>query len=263
MTKNNMDKVIFAELRGELTARRDELIRLRQSLNQSWQNLHEPETELEENASKETLSRELQQRSESVQTEIRNIDSALTRMAEGDYGRCEACRRPIRVKRLQAVPWARHCVKCAGLREAFPSDEEEGADTAVRVGAGEFSDDELRETILDELRSDGRVETEELVITCEEGVVYLEGILPSEAKHEVLIEIVQDLLDIENVVDSIRIDRQPWERIERRPDRRRSDPRAEVLAGEEEEADVDPYTSFETGEPMAPPDELIPGNSHR
>ena len=261
MAKNNMDKAIFAELREQLTLRRDELIRLRQSLNQSWQNLHELETELEENASKETLSRELQQRSESVQTEIRNIDTALTRMAEGDYGRCEACRRPIRVKRLQAVPWTAYCVKCAGLREAFASDDDESA--AVKVGQGGFTDDELRESILDELRSDGRVETEELVITCDEGVVYLEGILPSEAKHEVLIEIVQDLLDIENVVDSIRIDRQPWERIERRPDRRRSDPRAEVLAGEEEDADVDPYTSLETGEPMVPPDELIPATSHR
>ncbi len=261
MAKNNMDKAIFSELREELTARRGELILLRQSLNASWQQLHEPETELEENASKETLSRELQQRSESVQTEIRNIDTALTRMAEGDYGRCEACRRPIRVKRLQAVPWARYCVKCAGLREAFNAQDIE--DAAVKVGEGEFTDDELRETILDELRSDGRVESQELVITCDEGVVYLEGILPSEAKHEVLLEIVQDVLDIENVVDSIRIDRQPWERSERRPDRGRSDPRAEVLAGEEEDADVDPYTSLETGEPMAPPDELIPENSRR
>jgi DnaK suppressor protein len=260
MAKNNMDKAIFAELREELTTRRGELILLRQSLNASWQQLHEPETELEENASKETLSRELQQRSESVQTEIRNIDTALTRMAEGDYGRCEACRRPIRVKRLQAVPWARYCVKCAGLRETFNAQDIE--DAAVKVGEGEFTDDELRETILDELRSDGRVESEELVITCEEGVVYLEGILPSEAKHEVLLEIVQDVLDIENVVDSIRIDRQPWERSERRPDRGRSDPRAEVLAGEED-GDVDPYTSLETGEPMAPPDELIPENSRR
>ena len=41
MAKNNMDKAIFAELREELTLRREELIRLRQSLNASWQNLHE------------------------------------------------------------------------------------------------------------------------------------------------------------------------------------------------------------------------------
>jgi DnaK suppressor protein len=261
MAKNNMDKAIFAELREELTARRAELIRLRQTLDQSWQNLHEPETELEENASKETLSREMQQRSESVATELRNIDTALTRMAEGDYGRCEACRRPIRVKRLQAVPWARHCVKCAGMREAF--NPQDLTDTAVKVGEGEFSDDELRETILDELRSDGRVESEELVVTCDEGVVYLEGILPSEAKHQVLMEIVQDVLDIENVVDGIRIDRQPWERRERRPDSGRPDePNADELAGEDD-GDVDPFTSLETGEPMAPPDELIPENPKR
>jgi DnaK suppressor protein len=261
MAKNNMKKAIFAELREELTARRAELIRLRQTLNQAWQELQEPESELEEKASKETLSREMQQRSENVQTEIRHIDTALTRMAEGGYGRCEACRRPIRVKRLQAVPWARHCVKCAGLREAFDTQDIE--DAAVKVGEGAFSDDELRETILDELSSDGRVDSEELVVTCDEGVVYLEGILPSEAKHQVLLEIVEDVLDIENVVDSIRIDRQPWERRERRPDDGRPAPRAEVLAGEEEDADVDPFTSLETGEPMAPPDELISGNSHR
>jgi len=261
MAKNNMDKAIFAELREVLAARRAELIRMRQALDQSWQNLHEPETELEENASKETLSREMQQRSESVAVEIRNIDTALTRMAEGDYGRCEACRRPIRVKRLQAVPWARHCVKCAGLREAFnPQDLE---DTAVKVGQGEFTDDELRETILDELRSDGRVESEELVVTCDDGVVYLEGILPSEAKHQVLMEIVEDVLDIENVVDSIRIDRQPWERRERRPDDGQPDePDADELAGEKD-GGVDPFTSLETGEPMAPPDQLIPENPER
>jgi DnaK suppressor protein len=261
MAKNNMDKAIFGELREELTVRRAELIQLRHTLNESWQNLHEPETELEENASKETMSREMQQRSESVQTEIDNIDTALTRMAEGDYGRCEACRRPIRIKRLRAVPWTRYCVKCAGQREAFAAGSLEGR--AVAIGEGEMTDDELRETILDELQSDGRVETEELVITCEDGVVYLEGFLPSETRHQVLLEIVQDVLDIENVVDSIRIDRQAWERIERRPDRTRTEPRAEVLAGEEEDGDVDPYTSLETGEPMAPPDELIPENPGR
>jgi DnaK suppressor protein len=238
MAKNNMDKAIFTELREELTARRGELLQLRQSLNESWQHLHEPETELEENASKATLSREMQQRSENVQTEIRNIDTALTRMAEGDYGRCAACRRPIRVKRLQAVPWTRYCVKCAGQREAFPSND--GEDAPNKVGEGAYTDDDLRDTILGELRGDGRVESEELVITCDEGVVYLEGILPSEAKHQVLLEIVEDVLDIENVVDSIRIDGQPWERRERRPGYGRFDSRAEDLVGEEEEAGMDP-----------------------
>jgi DnaK suppressor protein len=258
MGKNNMDKAVFAELREELTARRAELIDLRNTLKRSWQDLNEPASELEETASKEGLSREKQQRSESVHAEIRNIDTALTRMAEGDYGRCEACRRPIRVQRLRAVPWTRYCVKCAGMREQFASGPVEGG--AVATGGGELTDDETREMIVDELRSDGRVETEELVISCEDGVVYLEGVLPSHAKHQVLLEIVHDGLDIEEVVDSIRIDRQPWERRERRPDSGQPDaPDAEALAGEED-GDVDAYTSLETGEPMAPPDRLVPEN---
>ena len=261
MARTNMDKAVFSELRGELTARRAELINLRQTLTRSWQELQEPESELEESASKETMSRGVQQRSEAVQAEIRNIDTALTRMAEGDYGRCEACRQPIRVQRLKAVPWARHCVKCAGMREKF---EAGGIDTpAVAAGRGEMADDEMREMILDELQTDGRVETEELVISCEDGVVYLEGMLPSDQKHQVLLEIVHDVLDLEEVVDSIRIDRQPWERRERRPDSGRPDePDAEALAGEDEE-EVDSYTSLETGEPMTPPDEFIPESPER
>lgn len=261
MPKDNMDKAIFSELRQELMTRRAELIDRQKALIESLQRLNEPESELEENASKGTLSREMEQRSEIVRTELRNIDTALTRMAEGDYGRCEACRRPIRVKRLRAVPWTRYCVKCAGMREAFAPG---GIETpAVSVGGGELTDDELREAILDELRTDGRVETEELVISTEDGVVYLEGLLPSEAKHQILLEILHDVLDIEEVVDSLRIDRQPWERNERRPDRGQPGHSAESLAGEEEDADVDPYTSLDTNEPMAPPDELIPENPKR
>jgi hypothetical protein len=102
------------------------------------------------------------------------------------------------------------------------------------------------------------VETEELEISCEKGVVYLEGVLPSEAKHQILLEIVSDVLDFNEVIDNVSIDRQPWERRERRPDSRGRGRRAEELAGEESEADVDTRTSLETGEPMAPPDEFIP-----
>lgn len=82
------DTEAFAEIRENLLDRRRELIDLRRSLDESWQRLHEPEKELEETASKATLSRGMEQRSESIQTEIRNIDIALTKMEEGGYGRC-------------------------------------------------------------------------------------------------------------------------------------------------------------------------------
>jgi DnaK suppressor protein len=261
MAKKMMDKLIFFELREELLKRRDELIDRRHTLNDAWQRLHEPETELEETASKATLSSEMQQRLETLQTEIGNIDIALGRMVQGGYGRCEACRRPIRVKRLQALPWARHCVKCARMREHLP---DRGTDaTSIARGHGVMTDDEMREAIMEEVAVDGRVETEELVISSEDGVVYLEGFLPSHTKREILLEIVHDVLETGDVVDSIRIDRQPWEREARRPDSGQPGQPAAFLVGEEEDADGDPFTSHETGEPMAPPDERIPERAER
>jgi RNA polymerase-binding transcription factor DksA len=251
-----MDTEEISEVRENLLDRRRELIDLRRSLDESWQRLHEPEKELEETASKETMSREMEQRGENIQTEIRNIDTALTKMDEGGYGRCEACRKTINLKRLQAVPWTRYCVKCAGARETLSPG---GVGTqAVETGVAELTDEEMLEAIQDELQSDGRVETEELEISCEDGVVYLEGVLPSEAKHQILLEILSDVLDFNEVVDDIGIDRQLWEQVERRPDEKSGDEPAEELAVQEEEEEVDAQTSLETGEPMTPPDGFIP-----
>ncbi len=45
------------------------------------------------------------------------IDEALERIEEGTYGICVACGAEIQPKRLEAVPWARHCVTCQDLQE--------------------------------------------------------------------------------------------------------------------------------------------------
>jgi DnaK suppressor protein len=43
---------------------------------------------------------------------LREVSDALQRLAHGHYGVCMECEEPISVKRLEAVPWARYCVKC-------------------------------------------------------------------------------------------------------------------------------------------------------
>jgi len=45
------------------------------------------------------------------------IDEALERMDDSGYGKCVRCGQPLPEKRLEAVPWARHCVKCQELQE--------------------------------------------------------------------------------------------------------------------------------------------------
>jgi len=48
---------------------------------------------------------------------LRLIDEALARIEEGTYGICVTCEKEIQPKRLEAVPWARHCVTCQDLQE--------------------------------------------------------------------------------------------------------------------------------------------------
>jgi DnaK suppressor protein len=41
------------------------------------------------------------------------IEHALERIEDGTYGACEECNGKIPKLRLEAIPYAAHCVKCA------------------------------------------------------------------------------------------------------------------------------------------------------
>ena len=45
------------------------------------------------------------------------IEAALGRVRDRTFGECLACGGSIGVKRLEAVPWAEHCVTCQERRE--------------------------------------------------------------------------------------------------------------------------------------------------
>jgi len=40
------------------------------------------------------------------------VDSALNRIRGGSFGECISCAKEINAKRLEAVPWTRHCIEC-------------------------------------------------------------------------------------------------------------------------------------------------------
>jgi DnaK suppressor protein len=43
---------------------------------------------------------------------LQMVEHALSNIAEGIYGECEHCGNEIGERRLEAVPWARHCIVC-------------------------------------------------------------------------------------------------------------------------------------------------------
>ena len=57
------------------------------------------------------------QRSSDARDLLLAVRAALRRDDEGEYGLCVECGEPVTKKRLEAVPWARHCVTCQELQE--------------------------------------------------------------------------------------------------------------------------------------------------
>ncbi|MBC2933289.1 TraR/DksA C4-type zinc finger protein [Nocardioides sp. zg-1228] len=49
-----------------------------------------------------------------VRGRVAEVDAALERVDAGTYGVCESCGRPIGDARLEALPAARTCIRCAG-----------------------------------------------------------------------------------------------------------------------------------------------------
>jgi DnaK suppressor protein len=50
---------------------------------------------------------------------LAEVNDALARIENGTYGRCENCHRPIPKERLEAVPYARYCIRCARKLQAL------------------------------------------------------------------------------------------------------------------------------------------------
>ena len=56
---------------------------------------------------------------------LQMVENALSRIREGSFGECISCGKEINAKRLEAVPWTRHCIECQekleqGLLEEAP-----------------------------------------------------------------------------------------------------------------------------------------------
>lgn len=55
--------------------------------------------------------------SESDRKALLLIEQALLRIEQGTYGVCVHCQGVVQEKRLEAVPWARHCLECQELQD--------------------------------------------------------------------------------------------------------------------------------------------------
>jgi DnaK suppressor protein len=217
------------------------------------------EPELEERAQEARAARVLASLDDRSLHEIANIHAALQRIIDGTYGKCLDCGRAVPLTRLRALPTAAFCIECAR--------EEEVTRPGTRPTLGprhpgklppdleRLLDREVEEVVRQLVREDHRVDMNELRIVCRHGIVQLEGLVPSEAEHSILLELVTDIAGCDEVVDRVQVNQILWER----PERTRPAP-AEGTRSVRFEAvgTEDVFESTEEGLPYLPPDRPPP-----
>ncbi len=57
--------------------------------------------------------------SENERKILEEIESALRRIKNGTYGKCEQCSQPIDKKRVKALPYSRYCIKCQIKNDSY------------------------------------------------------------------------------------------------------------------------------------------------
>lgn len=218
----------------------------------------ERESELEERAQEERAARILARVDDRTLREVTEIHAALQRMIDGTYGECLACGRVIPVARLRALPATAFCVECERREEA--ARPEAAAMEPRRPGAlppdlEPLLDHEVEEALRELVREDRRIDTEELRMVCRHGVIHLEGAVPSEAEHQMLLKLVTDVAGCEEVVDRVQVNELLWERSDRSRPTPREHTRPVAL---EPVGTEDVVESTEEGLDYLPPDRPPP-----
>jgi DnaK suppressor protein len=216
-----MDQQLLDEFKRLLYLRRRELTKEVAHTEADLQELSEDDVaDWSDRAQEERTQDELARLDANELEELGEIELALQRVADNSYGMCEHCGTAIPTERLRALPTTRFCAECAKQGEAVEAEDVLTDDNGPEEGQVppdlvNLSDRELEEVIWEQIRDDGRVETEELEVTCKRGVVFLGGALPSVAQHSILLQLVTDVLGFQDAVDRIEIEQLAWQRENR------------------------------------------------
>lgn len=175
----------------------------------------ERESELEEHAQEEQTARLLGRLDDQTLQAVKQIDAALQKLLDGTYGKCEGCHKSIAIARLRSLPATRFCRRCAAKSETPPVAAGGATETPpqgpVPADLSLLSEQELTEAIKEHLKEDGRIDLEELHVVCRKGIVYLSGMLPSEAEHQIVRQTLTDVMGLEEIVDHLEIEELLWQ----------------------------------------------------
>jgi DnaK suppressor protein len=113
-----MDKKRLEYYKKKLAARREELARVIARTEQEGREADEdPTVDLADKAANSYTKEFLFGQTHNDWSTLKLVDEALKRIEEGTFGECITCHQELQQKRLEAVPWTRHCIPCQEKKE--------------------------------------------------------------------------------------------------------------------------------------------------
>ncbi len=113
-----MDKKRLEYYRKKLLAKRDELLRnIARTEEEGRAADDDPTVDLADKAANSYTKEFLFGQTNHDRATLQLIEEALKRIRESKFGLCANCEEEVQQKRLEAVPWARHCIDCQEKQE--------------------------------------------------------------------------------------------------------------------------------------------------
>jgi DnaK suppressor protein len=108
-----MDKKKLEYFRKRLETRQQDLRRMVNRTQQDGRNADENiAQDIADKAASSYNKEFLFHQSNADRQLLQMVETALVRLREGSFGECISCGKEINAKRLEAVPWTRHCIEC-------------------------------------------------------------------------------------------------------------------------------------------------------
>jgi DnaK suppressor protein len=108
-----MDKKRLDYYKKKLVTRREELMKtIARTEEEGRQADDDPTVDLADKAANSYTKEFLFGMTNTDRVILNQIEAALKRINNDDYGVCANCQEELQQKRLEAVPWAKHCISC-------------------------------------------------------------------------------------------------------------------------------------------------------
>lgn len=113
-----MDKKRLDYYRKKLQAKREELLKIIARTEQEGRAADDdPTVDLADKAANSYTKEFLFGQTDHDRVILQLVEEALQRVRGSSYGLCVHCEEEVQLKRLEAVPWARHCIACQEKQE--------------------------------------------------------------------------------------------------------------------------------------------------